>query len=154
MLTGEAGEEGIGKSTAEIAGYRAIGEEDFDVPAKTVPGAEFWDRVDLKDLDGSVPAVFQKNIDTVFASQVAVPIGERKADFDRIQGNTCPTALFDRILADSFVFDDGFDWKFRDSGTGSYQDCARQGQQDYRFLLGKHGFKFWTPQVFYGLWRW
>ena len=153
LLAGQAGEEGIGKSTTEIAGYGTIGEQDFNFTAQTVPSTELWDRVDLKNLDGPVPAVFQKNIDTVLAAQIPISVGERKADFDGVQGNTCPAALFDRILADSFVFDERFDRKFRDTGTGGCQDCAPQGQQDHGFLLCKHGFKFWAPQVFYGQWR-
>lgn len=142
LSAGQAREEGIWESTAEITGYDTIGEQNFNFTAQPVPGPELWDGVDLKDLDGPVPAVFQKNVDTIFAAQIPISVSKGKADFNRVQGNAAPAALFDRILADAFVFNDGFDRKFRDAGTGGCQDCAYQDRQERKFLLCKHGFEF------------
>lgn len=128
LFAGEAGEESIGEGTAKIAGDSAIGEEDFDFPTQAIARAKFWDRVYLENLNRTIPAVLQENIDAVLAAEVPVAIGKRKADFDRIQGNAPSATLFDGILADTFVFNCGFNRKFGDAGAGCCQDCACQGQ--------------------------
>ena len=82
-----------------------------------------------------VPAIGQGDVGTVFAAQIPVAVGKREANFDGIERDSTATALVNRRMAHSKVFDHGFSRKFWRIGASAGQQQNQKAKKEISRLF-------------------